>query len=146
MTQCTCVPLYKTNKLQLIQNGACRTILKVPKDTHVEDMHQTLGLPTLAQRREAHLATECYKSVTTPDSGLHYMFNLIGTNRRSTRLASNMGITVPRLNTSQGRKAFRYRGPTCWNGMEPNLKTSESLAIFKSNMMKKLLRDVNHPG
>ena len=141
-----CTTVQNLNKLQLIQNGACRTILKVPKDTHVEDMHQTLGLPTLAQRREAQIVNECYKSVTTPDSGLHYMFSLIGNNRRSTRLANNMGMIIPRLNTSQGRKAFRYRGPTCWNGIEQGLKTSESLAIFKSNMMKKLMRDVNHPG
>ncbi len=141
-----CTTVQNLNKLQLIQNGACRTILKVPKDTHVDDMHQDLGIPTLAQRRQAHLATECFKSVSIPDSGLHYMFNPIGTNRRVTRLSNNMGMTVPRLNTTQGRKAFRYRGPMCWNGLDNDLKTSESTATFKSKMMKKIMRDVNHPG
>ena len=141
-----CTTAQNLNRLQLIQNGACRTILKVPKDTCVDSMHQELALPTLSQRRQFHLSTECYKSVTVQDSGLNYMFNKVGQNRRATRLATNHGMTIPRLNTSQGRKAFRYRGPMCWNGLDQNIKLSESLAIFKSAMMKNLMRDVNHPG
>ncbi len=141
-----CTTVQNLNKLQLIQNGACRTILKVPKDTSVDNMHKELALPTLPQRRQYHMATECYKSVTTPNSGLNFMFNRVGSNRRTTRLVTNLGMIIPRLNSNQGRKAFRYRGPMCWNDLEQNLKTSESLAIFKSSMMKKLMRDVNHPG
>ena len=142
-----CTSVQNLNKLQLIQNGACRTILKVPKDTSVEQMHQDLSIPTLNIRREAHLATECYKSVTNPNSGLSYMFNLVSENRtRTTRLTTNRGMLVPHLRTTLGRRAFRYRGPVCWNKLDNGLKISESTAIFKSNILKNLMRDVNHPG
>ena len=141
-----CTTVQNLNKLQLIQNGARRTILQVPKDTNITQMHRELAIPTLEQRCQLHLATECYESATTPESGLKYIFNEIGINRRSTRLAANMGMVVPRLNTTQGRKACRYRGPNCWNGLDQDLKTCESLAVFKSNMLRKLMSNVNHPG
>ncbi len=115
------------NKLQLIQNGACRTILRVPKDTSVSLMHEELGIPTLTHRREYHLATGCYKAVNNPDAGLNYMFNLVeSTHARVTRLSMNQGMTVPPLRTVQGRKAFRYIGPTAWNKIDPDIKLSES--------------------
>ncbi len=82
-----CTSVQNLNKLQLIQNGACRTILKVPKETSVDQMHDELALPTLSTRREAHLATECYKSVKNTGSGLNHMFSLMSDNRtRITRL------------------------------------------------------------
>ena len=142
-----CTTVQNPNKLQLIQNDACRTILCVPKETSVAQMHKEFAIPTLEQRWQYHLATECYKSVTIPDSDLNFMFNLVSNNRnRSIRLATNMGMTEPRLNTTQGHKAFRYRGSICWNGLEQDFKISENLTIFKSKMLKDLLRDVNHPG
>ena len=86
------------NKLQLSQNGACRTILRQPKDTSVSQMHEELGIPTLIQRREYHLATECYKAVNNPDAGLNHMFKLVqNTHTRTTRLSLNQGMTIPPL-------------------------------------------------
>ena len=135
------------NRLQLIQNGACRTILRVPKDTSVEQMHRELAIPTLNQRRQYHMATECYKAVNNPDSGLHHMFNLLSDTRaRNTRLTTNRGMRVPNMKTVQGRKAFKYTGPLCWNSLEPDIKKSETVMSFKSNMLKLIMRDVNHPG
>ena len=70
-------------------------------------MHKELALPTLNQRRQYHMATECYESVNNTDSGLNYVFNLISNVRtRTTRLANNQGMTVPKLNSLQGRKAL----------------------------------------
>ena len=38
-----CTTVQNLNKLQLIQNGACRTILRAPKDTSVSEMHKDLS-------------------------------------------------------------------------------------------------------
>ncbi len=51
------------NRLQIFQNCVCRTILLVDFDTHIDDMHQTLGLLILKQRRFVHLSVACHKSV-----------------------------------------------------------------------------------
>ena len=73
-----CTTLQNLNKLQLIENGACRIILCVSKDTSIEQMHKELGIPTLEQCRQYHMANECYKSVNNTDLGLNYMFKLVG--------------------------------------------------------------------
>ena len=49
------------NKLQMIQNCACRIILGADNDTSVQHMHQELDLPTLNQRRKYHQALDCFK-------------------------------------------------------------------------------------
>ena len=78
-----------------------------PKDISIEKMHKDLNIPTLEQRRNCHLATDCYKSVTNPDSGLNHMFTLLSETRaRSTRLTTGQGMTVPGVKTVQERKAF----------------------------------------
>ena len=51
------------NKLQLVQNTACRTILLCDRDAHIEDMHIELGLLKLYTRRQLHLATTCHKAI-----------------------------------------------------------------------------------
>ena len=110
-------------------------------------MHNELQLPTLQQRRDCHLATECYKAVKNTDAGLKYMFKrLDNTEGRVTRLVVAQGMEVPGLRTSQGRKSFAYRGLTCWKQLDIGLKNADSVNSFKSRYMKQLLRDVNHPG
>ena len=141
-----CTTIQNLNKLQLIQNGACRTILRVLTDTSIEQMHKTLEIPTLEQRRDCHLPTECYKSINSPDSGLNYMFKLLSnTRQRSTRLTTACGMLVPDVRTTQERKRFALRGPTYWNKLDNSIEESESILTFKSNMMKKIMHDVNYP-
>ena len=55
--------LENLNRLQLLQNSACRTILLAPYDTHVSEMHRTLGLLPLDKRRFLHMSFDCHKSV-----------------------------------------------------------------------------------
>ena len=50
-------------KLQLIQNVACRVILRADNRDNVQDMHKQLGLLDLATRREMHLSFTCHKVV-----------------------------------------------------------------------------------
>ena len=110
-------------------------------------MHKKLSIPTLSQRRQYHMATECYKAVNNSDSGLHYMFNsLSNTRARNTRLATNQGMRIPNLKTAQGRKAFSYTRPMCWNNMDTEVKKPESVMSFKSNILKSIMREVNHLG
>ena len=50
-------------KLQLIQNVACRVILKADNRDSVHGMHKQLGLLELDDRREMHLSFTCHKVV-----------------------------------------------------------------------------------
>ncbi len=52
-------------KLQLVQNMACRIILKAGPRDHIDDMHRELKLDLLDDRRRFHLLAECHKNVHT---------------------------------------------------------------------------------
>ncbi len=80
-----CTTLHNLNRLQLVQNQACRTILMAPKETSTQNMHKQLELPLLAQRRQLHLSTECYKNATNDEAGLHGMFVKTANRGRQTR-------------------------------------------------------------
>ena len=59
------------------------------------------------------------------------------------RMRSGDQMELPRLKSTFGRNAYSYKGPTHWNNI-PSEK-NVSLNIFKSEYLKLLLRDVNHP-
>ena len=64
--------LANLSKLQLIHNQACRTILLAGRYISVLDMHRTLKLQLLQDRRMVHMALECHKSIHF--EGLDTMF------------------------------------------------------------------------
>ncbi len=53
------------NKLQLVQNVACRTILLADKYSNVANMHQNFGLNYLADCRKFHFGNLCHKNIFT---------------------------------------------------------------------------------
>ena len=136
-----------SEKLQIIQNTACHTILVVDKRTSISDMHASLNLLTLTNRRNLHFKTECYKNVHDNTSSLGSFFTLESEIRaRQTRNTTSLSMHVLDLRTICGRKSFSYRGPLEWNGTKKERQQAESVHIFKSNLTKELCRDVNHPG
>ena len=58
-----CSSNQNLNRLQILQNSACRTILLVDADTHITDMHNRLGLLTLQSRRDLRMSISCHKSI-----------------------------------------------------------------------------------
>ena len=128
-------------KLQVLQNGACRTLLLADQWAPIVEMHNELKMLTLSQRRELHLSVDCYKHVSNKESSLHNLFK--AKNTRNTRSGEQM--VIPNLKTSFGRNAYSYRGPNHWHGIPSHIKGSKSVNVFQSEYLKLLLRDVNHP-
>ncbi len=67
----SCTSAANLDKLQKIQNGACRTLLLADKRTPIEEMHQELGLLSLKQRRDLNLAIDSHKHVNNKESSLN---------------------------------------------------------------------------
>ena len=134
-------------KLQLIQNTACRTILMVDKRTSVKNMHAMLNLLLLDDRCMIHFKTECFKNISDNNASLSKFFILECDRReRQTRNTVANSMHVLDVRTPVGKKLFSYRGPFTWNQINREMRQSESLQIFKSNLTKEACRDVNHPG
>ena len=47
--------------------------------------------------------------------------------------------------SKMGRHVFSYRGAKCWMEIDPELRQLEKLAGFKSQLIKRICRDINHP-
>ena len=52
-------------KLQIVQNIACRLILEAGPRDHIEEMHKELKIDYLNTRRYNHLLAECHKNIHT---------------------------------------------------------------------------------
>ncbi len=142
-----CTKEQNLQKLQQIQNCACRIILKADNYTSISTLHSELQLPYLSQRRNIHMAMECFTGVHNVESGLHYMFNPIDdTRERETRSTRTNLVKVTNVRTVTGRKAFGFRGPNFWNKLEAESRTITDKPAFKNHISKVVCRDVNHPG
>ena len=126
------------NKLQLVQNSACRTILLAHRETHISDMHVDLGLLYLNERRDLHFSFLLHKNIHNEhDTGLSG--NLIKCNTvavRHTRGSTGNNVTVPRMRTNMGQKSFSYRGPVFWNLLPEGLKGIVVFRTFKIAISK----------
>ena len=142
-----CIKEENLHKLQKIQNCACRIILKADKYASVKSLHQELQLPYLQQRRQIHLAMECFTGVHNQESGLHYMFQQVDDERtRETRSSNKNVIKIENIRTMTGRKAFGFRGPNYWNKLDLEARVIETKDMFKNHISKLICHDVNHPG
>ena len=67
--------------------------------------------------------------------------------RKITRMtkAGESRVEVPNRRTVMGRRGISFRGPNHWEKLPPQLKTITSPTGFKSEYLKLLLWDVNHP-
>ncbi len=142
-----CTTEHNLQRLQYIQNCACRIILRADNYTSVKEMRQELKLPTLRQRRTIHMAMECHKNVYNPESGLQSMFIQQDITRtRRTRTTDTNTMLIPQVRSMVGRKSFAYRGPYFWNNLDRESRLLENKNSFKNHISKQICRDVNHPG
>ena len=126
-------------RLDIIQNNACRLILRRGHYSHVHDMLVELKLPSLFGRRDFHLCVFMYK-VLHGEIKARYLLDLfeyIEDNRdRVTRALTAGNLVVPNARTNQGRKCIQICGSLKWNSLPVALKDAKSLNIFKNLYLK----------
>ena len=55
-------------------------------------------------------------------------------NERYLRSKNKNLLEVPKYRLNASQRSYNYRGPVYWNKLEENIKSSESLALFKSSL------------
>ncbi len=135
-------------KLQLLQNHACRVMLLCDREAHILDMHTNLGLLLLDERRNLHFGFQLHKTVHGKDKGClsQYMIPVAQTGRAVTRGKSSNNMVIPAVRTGMGQKGIGYRGPSFWNKLPHDLKVVDVFRSFKrmiSSMVHQLFGD--HP-
>ena len=55
---------------------------------------------------------------------------------RTTRSCTRGDLTIPNLKLEASRKSFCYRGPMMYNMIDTEIRNSDTLAQFKSRLLK----------
>ncbi len=132
------VPQYQYDRLQKIQNAACRLILLSDPYQSVYQLHEQLGLDTLAMRREKSLIKLTYKCMH--EMAPPFLCNLLVPTiheGRVTRATEAGVLDVPRVKTNYGKCCFGYRAPSCWNRTECNIKAAVSINQLKAILSRR---------
>ncbi len=128
----SCATQEALNKLQIVQNRACRVILREGKQANVDNMHRRLKLLKLVDCRELHMNCLCHKNIYSDTKmGLDTFFVRVEQGTRITRHANNMNMKVKNFRTEKGRQAIAYRGPMSWNKLDNDLKNCNKFVSFK---------------
>ena len=105
--------------LQKLQNRAARIVTNSSYDATAAHLIIELKLPTVHDMIEQETATIVFKSISgLAPTHLSTLFT-----RNSTRNMVNLrncetDLLAPRMKTSNGQKAFSFRGPKVWNKLE----------------------------
>ena len=68
------------------------------------------------------------------------MFHKLSESCNRTLRNTSTDLRIPLCKTSNGQRSFSYRGVTVWNQLSLKIKTSLSLAAFKTKL-KSFLKD-----
>ena len=129
-------------KLQLVQNHAARLIKQIPKREHISPVLKELHWLPVKFRIQYKLAILVYQSLYDP---LYpsYMKDMLTPYIPSRSLRSSqmnqLRKPIPKLK-HYGERAFTFVGPDLWNSLPEDLKSAQSLQIFKNKLKTYLFK------
>ena len=123
------------HKLQLVQNHAARLVKKVNKRSSAKSILKELHWLPVEQRVEYKIALIVFKCLNV-DEFPSYLKNLICvyTPNRSLRSADKLLLSKPIMKLKVGERSFRYAAPNVWNSLPFELRSCNSLTIFKRKL------------
>ena len=130
-----CCNESKLDVLQKIQNRAARIVTSSPYDASAAPIIQNLGWLTISNLVRKETATLTYKSLNllAPDY-LRKFFKKCSDDRERFLRSSETDLKIPLLKTINGQKAFSYRSPKLWNGLQRATNLAPSLKTFKEQL------------
>ncbi len=128
-------------KVQKIQNSACRIILFADRRTHVKEMHEELKLLYMDERAMYNFCVILFKCLNNmaPEYLKDLLTSRADAHNINTRAANEGELHVPRARTRAGECAFYVRGPSTWNTLPLNLRIIANLNEFKREIIDYLL-------
>ena len=127
-------------KLQKLQNRAARIVTNSPFDKTSLPLIAQLGWLNVKEMVDFETATIVYKSLhELAPPYMQDMFHKLSDSRNRVLRNTETDLRIPLCKTSNGQRSFSYRGVTVWNQLSSEIKTAQSLAIFK-NRLKTFLK------
>ena len=129
-----------SNKLQLAQNFAAKSMLGRRKRSSATEALKTLELIPLQQKREIHLAVHVKKALegqTTDNINMMYQNHI---NNNNTRAAARGDLTYPKLRLDQYSKGVFYSSIKLWNSLPQHLRNN-NLNVFINELQKAYVKN-----
>ena len=128
------------NKLQAVQNFACRIVSGTHKFDHVTPILKQLRWLPVAKQLEYRGAIMTFKCMAgyAPKYLSSKFSKRLEISQRKTRNCDNLNIPFCKLST--GQRSFHYHTAKLWNALETNLKNVDSLNSFKRQLKNYLLK------
>ena len=127
------------NKLQSVQNFACRIVTNTKEFDHITPKLRELNWLLVKEQLLFRDTVMMYKCVH--DLAPLYLCNKFS--KRSDlheRYTRNRELfQIPMYNTTIGQRTFNYRGAKIWNSLDNDLKLMPSFKSFKKKLKKDML-------
>lgn len=124
---------YNLHRLQRVQNTLARVVNPNQPISVISQLRSLHWLP-IRHRINFKIATLTYKLITVNQPV--YLASLIAFHQpaRALRSSSQQLLTIPRISTHFGTRAFSYSSPKVWNSIPFEIRQSSSLNVFKTRL------------
>ena len=131
------ISAYDTDRLQKFQNSCARVIYKKRKYEHVSGILRELHWLPSEARTYFKLLCCVYKCLH--DLAPAYLSELMVIRRES-----DLSLSVPRVFTRMGDRAFSVAGPRLWNALPVEIRKLDTLSKFKSQLKHLFFSSFQH--
>lgn len=130
------------DKLQAVQNFACRIVSGARKFDHVTPIRKELNWLSVQSQLYYRNATMAFRCMTgqAPDYLSSKFIKRAEVSRRSTR--NSQLLQIPFFRTASGQRTFFYRTVNLWNSLDNSFKLCNSVKVFKKRLRTKLLKEL----
>ena len=120
--------------IESLQYNASLAITGAVRGTSREKLYQELGFASLQQRRWYRKLCCLFKMINNQSSS--YLFQLVPS--QNTRYFARNSENIPQLRKKHDffKNFFSPSTIEEWNNLDPHIKKSKSISIFKSNILK----------
>ncbi|CAB4040195.1 Hypothetical predicted protein, partial [Paramuricea clavata] len=129
------------NKLQSVQNFACRIVSGARKYDHVTPLLKELRwLPVATQLyyRSTTMAFKCMTGCVPAYISSQFIKRQEVSNHHT---RNSQQLNIPLFKTATGQRTFYYKIVSLWNSLDSSLKLCESVDSFKRRLKTKLLHE-----
>ena len=130
------LPLHEINRLQRVQNTAARLVARISRHEHITPVLKTLHWLPIHERTIYKLLLLTYKAVHGMSPVYIADKILLYKPSYNTRSSSKLLLDYTRKSSTKyyGDRTFATAAPTLWNNLPFTVRSSATVAIFKTRL------------
>ena len=128
------IAIKDITKLQRVQNCLARVVTRSPRFSRSVPLLKSLHWLPVRYRIIFKICTITYQALSTKQPA--YLHSMLTPARQPRQLRSSGSglLSVPRVKTNAGTRAFSVAAPTLWNSLPDSVKSARNIASFRRNL------------